>query len=133
IYICFRNNTQPFGSNPGGPGNGGNELVIDNIRVTDNSEPVSATDTEVFQNLTVRPNPAASGADVAVLFSMERPEQVFVDVTDITGKVISVENRGVLSSGNHMINLDRNGLATGIYLVRLRTESASQVVKVVFE
>lgn len=133
IYICFRNNTQPFGSNPGGPGNGGNELAIDNIRVTDNSEPVSVTDTEVFRDATVSPNPAASGTDVAVTFSLERPERVFVEVTDISGKVISVENRGVMSSGNHIIHLGRNDLATGIYMVRLRTEHASRVMKVVFE
>ncbi len=133
IYICFRNNTQGYDpSLPTGNGNGGNELVIDNIRVTDNSEPLSVSDTEVFGNAGIRPNPVA-GSEAEISFSLEQPEQVFIDITDISGKVISSQNRGIMASGSHIVRFNRNGTAAGIYLVRLRTPRGAEVMKVVFE
>lgn len=100
--------------------------------MTDNSEPLSVNDPEVFGNAGVRPNPVA-GSEAEITFSLEQPAQVFIDITDISGKVISSQNRGIMASGNHNVRFNRNGLAAGMYLVRLRTPSAAEVMKVVFE
>lgn len=132
IYICFRNNTQGYDPDlPIGNGNGGNELVIDNILVTDDS-PLSTADADVFMNARVQPNPSA-GANAQVVFALEQPQQVFMEVIDLTGKVLSIDNLGQLATGNHLVALNRNGLAAGIYMVRLRTDRTSQVLRVVYQ
>ncbi len=123
FYIAFRNFTAA---------DDGNELAIDNIMVTDNSEPTSTRESELFLNAKVQPNPA-TGSSTNVLFRLEQSEQIFVETIDLTGKVISIENRGMLSPGSHMIQVDRNGLAAGLYFVRLRTADHAHVMRVAFQ
>lgn len=130
IYVCFRNNTQPFGSNPGGPGNGGNELVIDNIKVTDNS-PVSTSDVSMYLGATLLPNPSA-GSSIQLNFSVENPLETQLELIDITGKILQTKNLGLLSTGAHSITIDRGSLSKGIYLVRLRSTEGSTEMRLVF-
>lgn len=133
IYVAFRNWTQPYDPDfPEGNGNGGNELAIDDIKVSDNSEPTATRESELFRNAIVQPNPA-TGSSTNVLFTLEQAEQVFVETIDLSGKVISMENRGMLSPGSHMIQVDRNGLAAGLYFVRLRTADHAHVMRVAFQ
>ena len=130
IYVCFRNNTQPFGSNPGGAGNGGNELVIDNIRVTDDS-PLSASNINLFQEAKLLPNPSV-GNTMQLNFSIERSLETELEIIDITGKVLEIRNLGILSSGSHTISIDRGSLENGVYLVHLRSSEGSMVLRAVF-
>lgn len=132
IYICFRNNTQGYDpSLPVGNGNGGNELVIDNILVTDDS-PLSTAQADVFMDARIQPNPTA-GTNTQVVFSLEQPQQVFMEVIDLTGKVLAIDNLGYMAAGNHSVWLPRNGLAAGIYMVRLRSDQNTQTLRVVFQ
>jgi len=130
IYVCFRNNTQPFGSNPGGPGDGGNELVIDNIKVTDNS-PVSTSDVSMYLGATLLPNPSA-GSSIQLNFSVENPLETQLELIDITGKILQTKNLGLLSTGAHSITIDRGSLSKGIYLLRLRSSEGSTELRAVF-
>jgi hypothetical protein len=130
IYICFRNNTQPFGSNPGGPGNGGNELVIDNIKVTDDS-PVSTANVNLYMGATLLPNPS-NGSTMQVNFSVEKALETQLEIIDITGKVLELKNLGLLAAGSHTISIDRGSMAKGVYLVRLRSAEGSTVLRAVF-
>jgi hypothetical protein len=129
IYLAFRNFTQPFGSNPGGPGNGGNELAIDNIRVTDNSS-VSTNESAYFMGATVQPNPAVGNSSVR--FSLEQTEEVYLELTDLSGKVLSINNHGIMSPGSHLLTIERGDLASGIYLLRLRTTHHTHAMRVLF-
>jgi hypothetical protein len=129
IYIAFRNFTQPFGSNPGGPGNGGNELAIDNVRVTDNSLSTRNNDGPL-RGLTVLPNPS-NGIDVKLQFYAERTSLTTLEVVDLTGKVLRVQNLGMLATGTHLIDLDRRDLANGVYFINLRTDDGRAVAKAI--
>ncbi len=130
IYICFRNNTQPFGSNPGGPGNGGNELVIDNIEVTDNSV-VSTRNISVYSDLSLLPNPSF-GDQMQLRFQVETSSATTLEVLDISGKILQISNLGILSGGEHLHTIKLPGISPGVYLIRLRSENSTTVLRAVF-
>lgn len=128
IYIAFRNNTPGFDPDqPVGPGNGGNELAIDNISV---STVLSAEEIEIFNDIALLPNPSAH--DMQLRFGLEESVEVSLELADITGKIIRVERLGNLSSGQHLIQVEREGLKAGLYLIRLRTENGFKVIRAVF-
>lgn len=128
IYVAFRNNTPGFDPDqPVGPGNGGNELAIDNITV---SSVLSSEEIDVFQNMVLMPNPSAG--DSRLSFGLEEPASTVLEITDITGKLISLRNLGNLASGQHIIDLDRSDINPGVYLIRLRTEKGSSVIRAIF-
>jgi len=128
IYIAFRNNTPGYDPElPDGPGNGGNELAIDNISV---STVLSSEEIEIFEDITLLPNPSAN--DMQLRFGLENPAEVTMEIADITGKIIRIERLGTLSSGQHLIQVEREGVKAGVYLVRLRTENGFKVIRAVF-
>jgi hypothetical protein len=128
IYIAFRNNTPGFDPDqPVGPGNGGNELAIDNISV---STVLSSDEIEIFEDITLLPNPSAN--DMQLRFGLENPADVTLEMADITGKIIRLERLGTLSSGQHLIDIEREGVKAGLYLIRLRTDNGFKVIRAVF-
>ena len=130
IYVAFRNNTQPFVSGGGdGPGNGGNELAIDNIEVND--ETLSINENTAFEYVKVQPNPVAQGASINLSLSLKTAETVSIEVMDITGKVQNVISNRDLPAGPALISIDRNGLSRGIYFLRLRAGENTSVIKTV--
>lgn len=117
IYIAYRNNTA---------GGDGNELAIDNIRV---SSILSAENIEVFKDLTVLPNP--SHGDFALSLNLDKTENTTLEVVDITGKILRKEVLGNLAPGSHLISVERGSLANGIYLMRLKSENSVSVIRAV--
>jgi len=73
--------------------------------------------------LNVYPNPASSNVNVA--FNLNNESDVNVTVTDLTGKVIAVNNLGTQAAGAHKVNLDTQAFAKGVYVVKF---SANNVV-----
>ncbi|MFN2429016.1 MAG: choice-of-anchor J domain-containing protein [Cryomorphaceae bacterium] len=127
IHIAFRNTTEGFDPDqPVGPGNGGNELAIDNIEV---SAILSTEEPKVFRELRTFPNPARENAHIA--FRLESPADALMEVIDVTGKVLRVENLGRLANGDHLIEINRSGLANGLYIVRLRSGESTSTARVV--
>jgi len=128
IYVAFRNSTQPFVSGNGdGPGNGGNELAIDNIEV--NGDPLSSENVEFFQKLRVQPNPVAKEGDINLSFSIETAENVTIEVMDITGKIHNIVTNQNLPAGSSQLTIERADMAPGLYLIRLSAGNRSSIVK----
>jgi hypothetical protein len=117
IYIAFRNNTE---------GGAGNELAIDNIRV---SSILSTENIEVFKDLKVQPNP--SNGDFALSLNLDKAENTTLEVVDITGKILRKEVLGNLAPGSHFIQVERGSLVNGIYLMRLKSENSVSVIRAV--
>lgn len=131
IYVAFRNNTQGYNPElPIGPGNGGNELAIDNIEVND-ATTLSVKDNTSFEYVKVQPNPVAQGNSINLALSLKTSETITIEVMDITGKVHTVISNRDLPAGPALISIDRNGLSQGIYLLRLRAGENVSVVKTV--
>ncbi len=130
VYISFRNTTQGYDSSlPDGNGNGGNELAIDNIEVIDNGV-VSTENVALFRQLLLLPNPS-NGSGLRLNFTLEKATLTFVDVIDITGKAIRTDNLGILAGGAHSEAIKLEGLAKGVYMVRLRSSDSTNVIRAV--
>jgi hypothetical protein len=133
IYVAFRNNTQPFNPDePVGPGNGGNELAIDNIEVNDNST-LGIEEVSSVESLKVQPNPVSAGSPITVAFSLKEASDIAIDVIDITGKVQDQISNRMLPAGASIINLDSKNLSKGIYFIRVRDGQNSSIAKAIIQ
>lgn len=79
--------------------------------------------------LNVYPNPATS--DVNVAFNLNNESEVSVSVTDLTGKVISVNNLGTQTAGAHKVNLDTQAFAKGVYVVKFTANNVVSTQRLV--
>ncbi|MCH2215973.1 MAG: T9SS type A sorting domain-containing protein [Flavobacteriales bacterium] len=130
IHVCFRNNTPGFNPDlPVGPGNGGNELAIDNITVT--GDPLSTQGIDFIEEFKIQPNPVSSGDNIQLVLNSLRAENISVEVIDISGKVLKLITNQNLPSGTSRITIERDGMAPGLYLIRLRSGDQSSVLKTI--
>lgn len=67
------------------------------------------------------PNPF--NGNTTVNYSLVNADEVMVEITDLTGKVISVMNEGVKTSGNHTLEINGKGLAAGTYYYSIITSN----------
>ena len=83
--------------------------------------PLGITKNEVATNLNIYPNPAISSASID--FILRESGTVNLKLYDVSGKLaFSIPGREY-QSGNHLIKLDASDLRSGIYQLRLITES----------
>jgi len=126
IYIAFRNWTQPYTpGSPGGNGNGGNELCIDNIRVEGVSSVANRTQNTGHVN--VYPNPS-SGDFVNISIELLESDAIHVRLVDINGKEVFATNMGTMAAGTHLIQLGIEALPAGKYLIQI-TGTKTYLVK----
>ncbi len=75
------------------------------------------------------PNPFNSS--MTIQYSLIRPEQVSVLVFDITGKIVATFNEGSKDAGTHQFMWNASNLSSGVYVVRLQTNSLTITKKTV--
>ncbi|MGB3542934.1 DUF1501 domain-containing protein [Rubrivirga sp.] len=78
--------------------------------------------------LSVAPNPVVSRARVEV--ALDEPALVTLEVVDLQGRTVRVLADRALPAGVADVDLEVDGLAAGLYLVRLRTPRASRTVTI---
>jgi hypothetical protein len=112
VYIAFRNTTQPYDPDGGnGPGNGGNELVVDNITVSQG--PLNVAENAQDINISVYPNPA-QGNELNI--QLRNSESAIIEVISTNGQIVAREN-SVKGTNSHRISIAN--LANGTYTVRV--------------
>jgi hypothetical protein len=80
--------------------------------------------------LRVAPNPLR--ADSRITFTLEEPSPVNLSLFDVNGRrraVLLDEHR---EAGEHVLPLDRGGLAQGVYFIRMEAGGRTAVTRVVF-
>lgn len=77
----------------------------------------------VVKEVSIFPNPAANSA--VVNLDLITSTNVSIDVTDITGRVVSRIAPSYMVAGEHMVNLSLTDLANGLYNVIIRTDAGS--------
>jgi hypothetical protein len=82
--------------------------------VGDPGQPVAAR----FSLLGTAPNP--SGGRTAIRYSMGSAGRVTVDVYDVQGRLVTSRSLGLQQAGARSYLFDGRGLASGLYLYRLR-------------
>ena len=71
------------------------------------------------------PNPFRGATTIR--YALERPQQVRLQVFDITGRAILAEDRGVLPVGSHLLDLSGDHLAAGSYYYCLDGSASGRV------
>lgn len=92
----------------------GNNLFVDNINVTT----VVGVKELQLNSFSLRPNPTSDVAQVR--FSLEKSERITLSVFNAQGALVRTQNLGDLTSGDHVVSLDANGLTNGSYRVVLQ-------------
>ncbi len=76
------------------------------------------------------PNPAAN----AMLLNFEGTgSEGRVSLYDLQGKEVAVVYSGIVEAGNNTLEINRNGLPSGMYMLRVVQNGQAQTLKVVFE
>jgi PKD repeat protein len=83
-----------------------------------------------LDNLGLYPNPSKGAFNLS--FSSDVPQNLEIDVLDLTGKKVKDINYQV-SSGNNQLEFDLSELSKGIYFLRLNTETGTRTLRAIKE
>lgn len=109
--------------------NGGNPSVSYEVWYAD---PAAVATTEgAFANLEVYPNPTKGNAQLA--YRLDIADRVEIEVVSILGERVRMITVGEQPAGKHQFDLGTEGLAKGMYLVRLSSSQGSVTRKLTIE
>lgn len=82
-------------------------------------------------SLLVYPNPIENVATFE--YDLHNSETITIDLVDISGRIIkAIENKSLKSAGNYKIQLNLEGLNSGLYFIRINAENkGNQTIKVI--
>ena len=113
-----------------------NSYILNVVQQKLNSTPESGLSmtgveelTTDFGTVSIYPNPASTLTNVAL--SLNSDENVTVNVYNALGALVYSENNGKLSAGEHLININTEHFANGIYNVTISTGKGMITKKVV--
>lgn len=89
----------------------------------------SSVETDDVLNMGVYPNPVVNTA--MVNFALNTPQDVLIRIFDISGNMVLQIADAPFSKGVHGIPVDVSDLSKGSYIVKIETESGSQIMKFV--
>ncbi|PQJ10997.1 hypothetical protein CJD36_013590 [Flavipsychrobacter stenotrophus] len=95
----------------------GNNIYVDDINLH-SSVGVSQVEVQTL-NLNVYPNPAKG--DATIVFELNAPSNMQVQLVDVTGRVISTVANEQMNIGAHSLSFNTASLAPGIYNIVLHT------------
>ncbi|MCE3278203.1 MAG: hypothetical protein K0S44_394 [Bacteroidetes bacterium] len=106
-----------------------NLISIDDfmIRGTNMVTGISENKNEI--GLNVFPNPSVDAAQVS--YNLTSETSVVISIYDLTGKLISTENKGKQLSGRHFTSINTAALAKGYYTVTVNTEETVATSKMI--
>ncbi len=105
---------------------GGNSIYIDDINITGISG-IDAPEVGV-QHFDVFPNPVQENTMVS--FSLDKSQNVSLQLFDMTGRVVLDMYNGILGEGNHQFPVQTaEKLSNGLYFVRLTTAEGRSVTQ----
>lgn len=107
----------------------GNNIYIDQINITDPTVGVKEFKQEV--GLYVYPNP--SNDKIYIDYSAKTENKVSIEITDLTGRVISTTNKGTVTAGDHTFDMNTSTLPNGVYLLNIRSNESNSVKKIVVQ
>jgi len=77
------------------------------------------------------PNPAAGLT--TLFFVNEQNTSASIDITDLSGRIVSTRKAEDLNTGENRIDLDLKGLDKGIYFVRISGAAGNSVRKLIVQ
>ncbi len=111
------------------PNGGLDEYSILNAEDVKLSTLVGDKENQIAENsLVIAPNPVVNQAIVS--FDLDTQEQTTLSILDITGKLIQVEDLGVMAPGAQRVELNTANLSKGLYFVNLQVGNTQIVRKI---
>ncbi|MCX6252029.1 MAG: T9SS type A sorting domain-containing protein [Bacteroidetes bacterium] len=80
---------------------------------------VGVDDNPGSSQITIHPNPFMDETTISLFLSTQ--SNITMSIFNLTGQLVRTEITGILKSGNHDLILKSNGLAPGIYLLKVQT------------
>jgi PKD repeat protein len=109
---------------------GGNYLYLDDINI--NGSPLGLTEVaNRALDLTIRPNPANSGAELLV--PLAAPTDLQIMITDMMGRAVVPVWQVRNAAGDQVVQLPIDGLSSGVYMVVLQTPSGRSSIRLVVD
>lgn len=104
-------------------------------RVTDSlkteKEELITSDFDNINGIDISPNPVENF--ISITFTTREIEEVKIEVSNLLGKSVLTENKSLERTGIHKIELERNNLPKGIYLVNLQMGKSRFVKKILLK
>lgn len=98
----------------------------------------ASTSTNVSQNfldastLELYPNPVGNGADLQLAFRADKPGEIFLIVSDMSGRSV-YQKELLLRNGGNQFSIPTDGFSNGMYMVSLQNESGVITKKLVVQ
>ena len=93
---------------------------------------VGTEDTEIFQDLTISPNPVLIGQALSINIEVEKSEQITISLVDNIGRnLIRVSQE--INAGPNSINLPINNITPGIYYIRVAGKKGAYTKKIIVQ
>lgn len=108
------------------------ETVSSTFRTGTEENTTSVSESKIIQNVAVFPNPVSLGNDLNVTLSITKNTNVDVSLVDLTGTTVSTQST-TMSKGSNVLSLQTQGLASGIYIMKMDTEDGSTHKKVIIQ
>lgn len=83
-----------------------------------------------LNNMVVYPNPSTES--LTLNLNLKSSQQITIEITDLTGKLIRSKNAGILQ-GESLQTINVSGIANGTYLVRVVAEQGTEIRKIIIE
>ncbi len=109
-------------------------VFLDGITINDNQFAVAGNPTPIvlvsglnentltgFNVSRVYPNPVSDRAWINI--TAEKPEKVSISIHNLTGQIVKEIYSGQLSTGFNKIEINRQGIAAGSYILRIQSDS----------
>lgn len=100
---------------------------------TTGSWAVSTTEIKELDKWTLQPNPAISGMDVMLNATTIDKFNASVCVMDITGKILHTQSDVHFFAGDNTVKISTDNLASGMYIVQIKSLSGVSTKKLVIE
>lgn len=105
---------------------GGNNLFVDNINLSSPTVGLSDLDRRNL-NMELFPNPTDEQS--VLKFQLIGEREVDLIIRDITGRIVHSSDMGMLSFGEHQVDLNASSWAAGIYTVSLQVDGTASQLK----
>ncbi len=96
--------------------------------ITDNLSGVNDLSDNI-SSFNITPNPATDFSRID--YSLSKLSNVTISIYDVTGKLLSSMNEGLLSSGSHFQMLDVSKLNAGVYMVAIESNEVKTTQKLI--
>ena len=80
-------------------------------------------------DLKVFPNPSNQGDNVVVNFELNDNASVIVEVMDINGRVVAVQNNDMMNRGINEVQIATSTFAPGVYMVNVKSSVGAKTAK----